>query len=112
MTLHVLAVGTLTADPMQRTSQSGNAFATGNIRVITEAEPVFVSLIGFGEQAQELPAHRQGSTIAISGRAKLSTWTGRDGAEKHGFSLVVEQVASASAARRADVDRRGARNAA
>jgi single-strand DNA-binding protein len=111
MSLHMLALGTLTADPQRRTSQKGNAFATGNIRCPTEDDAVFVSVIAFGDQAEQLLAHRQGSTIAVSGRSKLSNWTGRDGVEKRGLSITVEQIASASAARRADADRRNARAA-
>jgi single-stranded DNA-binding protein len=106
--MHLLVTGALTADPQSRTSQAGKPFATGNLRVAADADSTFVSLIAFGDRAQDLLAHRQGSTIAVAGRAKLTSWTGKDGAEKHGLSIVVEQIASAAAARRADADRRKA----
>lgn len=109
MSLHLLAVGTLTSDPTRRTSQAGKDFATGNMRVATEGEPVLVSVIAFGDRAQDLLAHHRGSTVAVSGRAKLSSWAAPDGAVKHGISIVVEQIASAASARRADDKRRGAR---
>jgi single-stranded DNA-binding protein len=111
MSLHVLATGTLTADPQSRTSKSGNDFAIGNIRVATgEGEPVFVSLIAFADKAPNLLGHRQGSTIAVAGRATFKSWTGKDGAEKHGLSVVVEQIVSAAAARRAEASRRRERD--
>ena len=107
MSLHVLATGSLTADPQRRTSKSGNDFATGNIRVATgEGETVFVSLFAFNAQADDLLKHRQGSAIAVPGRAALKSWAGKDGTAKTGLSVVVEQIASASNARRADADRR------
>jgi single-stranded DNA-binding protein len=111
MTLYLLATGTLTADPIQRTSQTGNVFATGSLRVATEDGVVFVSLIAFADQAERLLVHRQGSAIAAAGRAKMAGWTGKDGAERHGLSIVAEQIASVAAAQRADRDRRSARAA-
>jgi single-stranded DNA-binding protein len=106
MSLYVLATGSLTADPVRRTGASGKDYATASLRVSTDDDPVLISVIAFGEQAEQLLAHRQGSALAVSGRAKLSSWTGRDGAEHHGLSVVAEQVASASAARRAEAERR------
>jgi single-stranded DNA-binding protein len=106
MSLHLLATGPLTADPQRRTSQAGKTFSTANLRVSTEDGVTFVSIVAFGDTAEALLAHHQGGTIAVSGRAKLTTWTGRDGTEKNGLSVVVEQIASASAARRADANRR------
>jgi single-stranded DNA-binding protein len=106
MSLHILATGSLTADPVRRTGASGKDFATATLRVATDDDAVLVSLIAFGDAAETLLAHRQGSALAVAGRAKLSSWTGRDGAEHHGLSVVAEQIASASAARRAEADRR------
>ena len=106
MSLYILATGSLIADPQRRTGASGKDFATATLRVATDDDAILVSLIAFGEQAESLLAHRVGTTIAVSGRAKLTSWTGKDGAEHHGLSIVAEQIASASAARRADADRR------
>lgn len=105
MSLHALAVGTLIADPARRTGARG-VFATATLRVATEDGAIVVSLIAFSDAAAALLDLCQGSTVAVSGRARLSAWTGRDGQEKHGLALVAEQIASASAARRADAGRR------
>jgi single-stranded DNA-binding protein len=112
MSMYLLVLGSLTADPQRRTSQAGKTFATASLRVATEDGATFVSLIAFDDTAEALLAHRQGSTLAVSGRAKLTSWTAKDGAEKSGLSLVVEQIASAASARRADARRREARDAA
>jgi single-stranded DNA-binding protein len=105
MSLHVLTTGSLIADPIRRTGAKGD-FGTGTLRVSTDDGPILVSLIAFDDAAETLLAHRQGTTLSVSGRARLSSWTGRDGTEHHGLSLVIEQIASASAARRADIARR------
>jgi single-stranded DNA-binding protein len=106
MSFHVLVTGTLTADPTERTGQTGKMFATGNIRCVTEDGSVHFSIIGFGDVASELLKYRQGSTFAVSGRAKCTSWIGQDGSEKRGISITMAQIISASAAQRADADRR------
>jgi single-stranded DNA-binding protein len=91
--------GCLTADP-QRRQGSKAPFATGSLRVQDGEDSLFVSLIAFGDKAEELLEHAAGAAIAVSGRAKLTSWMGRDGAEKRGISVVVEQVAAAKPRRR------------
>src|SRR4051794_34110567 len=107
MSLHILATGSLIADPIERTGAKGN-FATATLRVSTDDGAILVSLIAFGTTAETLLEHKQAATLAIAGRARLTSWTGKDGAECHGLSVVAEQVASASAARRAETKRRQA----
>jgi single-stranded DNA-binding protein len=107
MSLFLLATGPLLSDPVRRTARSGEDYATATVRVATDgADSILVSVIGFKGCAEQLLAHHQGSTLAISGRAKMTSWVGKDGSPKTGLSVVVEQIASASSARRADVARR------
>jgi single-stranded DNA-binding protein len=101
-----LVIGSLIADPVRRTGTSGKDFGTAQIRCATDDDAFLLSVIAFGDTAETLLEHRHGSTLAISGRAKLSSWTGKDGAQHSGMSVVAEQIASASAARRADAKRR------
>lgn len=105
MSLHALAAGSLIADPARRSGAKGD-FATAILRASTEDGAILVSIIAFGAQAAQLLDHHQGDALAISGRTKLTQWTGRDGAEHHGLSMVIETIASAAGARRADVARR------
>lgn len=109
MSLHMLATGGLIAAPMRRAGAKGD-FGTATLRVATEDGAILVSLIVFNQQAEQLLAHRQGDTLAVAGRAKLTSWAGRDGNENHGLSVVVEQIASAAGARRADAARRRERH--
>ena len=105
MTLHTLAAGSLITDPVRRSGAKGD-FAIATIRVATEDGAILISLIGFGETAERLLGHQVGHAIAVSGRTKLSSWTVRHGAEHHGLSIVVEDIASAASARRSDAERR------
>jgi len=36
----------------------------------------------------------KGEALAVSGRTRLTNWTGRDGAERHGVAVVAEQIIS------------------
>ena len=113
MSLHALVTGSLIADPIRRTGTKGE-FATATLRVATDDGSILINVIAFGDDAADrLLAHQQGQMLAIAGRATLRSWTGKDGAEKHGLSIVAEQFASAASARRADAERRrGSRDAA
>jgi len=95
MSLQVLASGTLVRDPEARTSQAGRRYATGLLRVPVDGdEAVLVSLIAFSQTAAEaLLANAKGDSIAVTGRAKLTSWE-KDGEQRHGLSVVVEGVLS------------------
>jgi single-stranded DNA-binding protein len=105
MSFHALATGTLIADPVARQGAKSR-YATATIRVVTDDGPILVSAVAFGRLADDLLDRRAGDAVAVAGRARLTAWTGRDGTEHHGLALVVEQIASAAAVRRADADRR------
>lgn len=111
MSLYTLATGSLISDPVRRSGAKGD-FATATIRTATDDGAILVSVIAFGDQAAQLLAHQQGTAVAVAGRATLRTWTGKDGEAKCGLSVVCEQIASASAARRADAERRRGNKAA
>ena len=98
MSLHLLAAGALIGDPQRREGAKGR-FTTATIRVAT-GEPAAVSIIAFGELADRLLEFVTGDAIAVSGRARLTNWTGRDGTERHRISVVVEQIAAAKPQRR------------
>ncbi len=105
MSFYALITGILIADPVARQGAKGQ-FATATIRVATDDGAILVSAVAFGRLADNLLECRAGDAVAMAGRARLTAWTGRDGAEHHGVSVVVEQIASAAAVRRADADRR------
>lgn len=95
--LSVLASGTLAAAPAERTSAKGSTYATALMRVPCDGEDALLcSLIAFNTGVVEsLLALGKGDSLACTGRAKLSSWTAKDGTEAHGLGLVVERIMSA-----------------
>jgi single-stranded DNA-binding protein len=90
MSLTVLAQGVLVADPQRRSGKT--EFATCAMRVATDDGPVLVNMIAFAPEAvAALLALSKGDSLAVTGKAKLTSWT-RDGEEKHGLGVVAEQV--------------------
>jgi hypothetical protein len=70
-------------------------FATALLRAATEEGATFVSLIAFADLAERLLELGKGDAVAVSGRAKLSSWTGKDGAERHRLSIVATEIGAA-----------------
>jgi single-stranded DNA-binding protein len=91
MSFFVLITGVLSADPQQRTGSTGKPFSTAVIRVGDGDDGFTASCIAFGDAASRLLEFSKGEPIAVSGRAKLSAWVGRDGVEHHGIALTVAQ---------------------
>ncbi|MBP8296777.1 MAG: single-stranded DNA-binding protein [Burkholderiales bacterium] len=104
MSLNILALGTLTAAPMDRTSNSGKPFATATLRTATDEGAVIVSVVAFSDSARgALLALGAGDAVTVTGRAKLTQWAGRDGETRSGLSVVADAVLSAYvAAKRRD----------
>lgn len=95
MTITALAVGKLIATPEQRTSASGKPYVRATLAAHDGDADSLVSVVAFGTAAEQLGALAKGDTIAIQGRAKVSTWTGRDGTAKAGLSVTADVVLTA-----------------
>ncbi|MBI3935540.1 MAG: single-stranded DNA-binding protein [Betaproteobacteria bacterium] len=91
--LSVLATGTLTADPRERTTSAGKAFATCLLRVpVEDGEPLLCSAIAFNADAvAALLGLAKGDSAAIVGRARLASWE-KGGEQRHGLSVVADRV--------------------
>ena len=100
--LNILASGVLVADPVERRSVTGKTYCTASLRVPAEdADAVLVSVIAFGGDAvQAILALSRGDSVAVAGRAKLTSWT-KDGEEKRGLSAVADKVLTVYAAGKA-----------
>ena len=94
--LNILALGTLVSDPRPRQNTAGKAYATASMRVPTDdGEAMVVSLIAFNARpVASLLALSKNDSLSVTGRAKLSEWVAHDGVEKHGLSVVADQVLS------------------
>jgi len=97
MSLSILAQGRLIAAPVTRTGKNGKPFATFLLAAAVEdGEVVTVSGIAFDLAAiDRLSALDKGESVAISGRASLKTWEGKDGEQRMGLSVVTDAVLTA-----------------
>lgn len=91
MSLAVLITGRLIADPEQRIG-TNKAFTLAKVSVATDDGDILASVIAFATAAEQLGALNKGDTVALSGKAKLSTWTARDGGFKAGLSVTADSV--------------------
>ena len=94
--LAVLISGRLVRAPEQRMGRSGKPFCTALVSTPVEGdEAMLVSVIAFGAVADALAALGQSDAVSIAGDGKLTTWTGKDGGERHGLSVTAHRVLSA-----------------
>lgn len=102
MSLDVLITGRMVKPAQQRKAANGNPFALAQVSVPTEGdESLLVSCIAFSRSAVDaLLALDKGDAVSLAGKAKLSSWTGSDGATKHGLNVTVDAVLSAYHVRR------------
>lgn len=94
MSLDVLISGRLVKPAQERTGTNGKPFALAQITVATEGEEsLLASGIAFNRAAVDaLLALDKGDAVAVAGKAKLSSWTGSDGTQKHGLNVTIEHV--------------------
>jgi single-stranded DNA-binding protein len=106
--ISALCSGELIADPQQRATKDGAPYATATVRVPAGAEALFIGLSAFDAEAvARLMRLRKGSAVAAAGTLEVTTWTGKDGAERRGWRLTASEVLSVHQARRKrDDDRR------
>lgn len=97
----VLLSGRLVGDPERRTGPSGKAYALARLATTDSAgAEVLTSVIAFGEVAEQLAALSKGESASVAGRAKLSSWTGRDGTQRAGLSITADALLSVHHARK------------
>ena len=107
--IRALVSGTLHGDPQTRTSQSGKPFTTARMKADGgDGNMVWCSLIAFGQEGERLATLKSGAAISVSGRAKLSSWLGKDGQPSAGLSVVADEVATLRGRPKPQQDRRQA----
>jgi single-stranded DNA-binding protein len=91
--LQLMCSGSLTAEPVRRTTTKGNAYATFQIRTQAGADAVLVSCVVFDADAVAAVLQlRKGEAVSVTGRGELRHWTGKDGREGHGLSCTVDKL--------------------
>jgi single stranded DNA-binding protein len=103
MSAQIAAYGRLGRDPEQRTSQSGNPWATASIAVSLgdgdDDATQWFSVVAFGKVAEVLCRHNKGDLVSVSGRLKLNRWRGQDGGEREQLQIIADTVISAKTVR-------------
>jgi single-stranded DNA-binding protein len=77
----------LTANPVRRAGQSDADCTSATIRSGSSDDAMWVSVVAFSEGTERLLALVKGDRVSAAGRAELSSWTGRDGVERHGLRI-------------------------
>jgi single-stranded DNA-binding protein len=91
--LTVRGIVVLTEPPTRRSTRNGAIFATARaVAPAIEAgtAPVELNAVAFGPLAEQLLALGPGAMVAVRGKLAGTTWTGRDGAQRHGLRLTIE----------------------
>ena len=93
--IRCLITGKLHDTPQARTSANGNSFVLAKVKADDKAGAwVWVSVIGFGAEAERLLELKAGDAVAIGGRAELSVWADRDGNHHPGLNIVADELAT------------------
>ena len=79
--------GFLAADPDNRTSAAGKPWVRLRVGVGHGDDIQWLSVAAFGKSADLAGALHKGDRVYIEGTLKLDTWTGADGAERHGLDV-------------------------
>src|SRR6516165_7609400 len=79
--------GFLAADAEQRTSQAGKAWTRLRVGVGKDESVQWLQVACFGKAAETAANLKKSDRCYIEGTIKLDSWTGNDGAERHGLSV-------------------------
>jgi single-stranded DNA-binding protein len=87
--IEVALFGVLGRDAESKVSKSGKPYLRLNIRSGDGDAAQWISTMVFGDDVQELaPKLVKGARVYIEGSIKLDAWTGADGAQRHGLSVM------------------------
>jgi single-stranded DNA-binding protein len=87
MSIDCAFYGFLAADADSRVSQAGKPWVRLRVGVGKDDEVQWLGVAVFGKAAEAAAELRKGDRIYCEGTLKLDSWTGRDGAERHGLSV-------------------------
>ena len=99
--LSVLITGKLAKDPRTGTGKNGSPWTSASVRVPMQpdaegaADSIFCSVIAFNDEAAKLARLSSGDAVSVSGTARLSTWTGKDGVTKPTMDVQATGILSA-----------------
>ncbi|CAD5861793.1 putative prophage single stranded DNA-binding protein [Escherichia coli] len=106
MTAQIAAYGRLIDDPQTKQTSKGTPMTLARMAVslpCSQAQDgqatLWLSVLAFGKQADQLAGHEKGNVISVSGTMQVSQWTGQNGETRQGYQLIADSVISAKTAR-------------
>ena len=101
------AYGRLGRDPKPITTKTGTAMAVASLAVTvslredggTVDTTQWVSILAFGQVADDLARHSKGEMLAVIGRVQLNRYRPQDGATRDELGLVADSLMSARTSR-------------
>ena len=90
-----LIAGRIYGDPQNREDANGKFYSVGKVKAATSGgESLLVSVIVFGDAAQQFLALSDGDTVALAGSLSPKVWTDKEGQQRPGLDMQVHQVLS------------------
>ncbi|CSS28830.1 single-stranded DNA-binding protein [Escherichia coli] len=106
MTAQIAAYGRLVDDPQVKQTSKGTPMTLARMAVslpCSQAQDgqatLWLSVLAFGKQADQLAGHEKGNVISVSGVMQVSQWTGQDGGTRQGYQIIADSVISAKTVR-------------
>ena len=105
MSMQAAAYGRLGRDPRPIETQSGKPMTVASMAVDVsrnnddDAKPLWLELIAFGKQADELSRHGKGDLVSVSGRLQSNQWTDGNGETRAQMQIVCDGIISARTVR-------------
>ncbi|EHL6350485.1 TPA: single-stranded DNA-binding protein [Escherichia coli] len=106
MTAQIAAYGRLVDDPQVKQTSKGTPMTLARMAVslpCSQAQDgqatLWLSVLAFGKQADQLAGHEKGNVISLSGVMQVSQWTGQDGGTRQGYQIIADSVISAKTVR-------------
>jgi single-stranded DNA-binding protein len=79
--------GTLTADPIKRTSAAGRDWTALNVKVGDGKSTQWCSIAVFGDNAASVDTLKAGAAIYVEGRLELRRWENHAGYKMSGLNV-------------------------
>ncbi|MWL46560.1 single-stranded DNA-binding protein [Escherichia coli] len=106
MTAQIAAYGRMVDDPQVKQTSKGTPMTLARMAVslpCSQAQDgqatLWLSVLAFGKQADQLAGHEKGNVISVSGVMQVSQWTGQNGETRQGYQVIADSVISAKTVR-------------
>lgn len=106
MTAQITAHGRLVDDPQVKQTSKGTNMALARMAVTVPCHnaddgqaTLWLSVLAFGKQADQLARHEKGDLISVAGNMQISQWAGQNGETRQGWQVIADSVISARSAR-------------